>query len=128
MADQPQRDAHRQAPAAGHTVSVRLLGAVAVALLVLTALTVWLSYYNLGQWNLWVALTIATVKASLVALFFMHLRWDRPFNAIIVVAAMLFVLLFIGFTLMDTTHYREHVYPVHSSQYAPDIESRQQRN
>ncbi len=37
------------------------------------------------------ALAIATVKAALVALFFMHLRWDKPVNAIIAVAGFLFL-------------------------------------
>jgi len=47
-----------------------------VALLVLTAATVWVSYFNLGMWNAAVALVIASMKASLVAIFFMHLRHE----------------------------------------------------
>ncbi len=111
----------------GHIVPPRTLGAVCVALLAFTGLTVWLSYFHLGNWNLWAALGIATVKAGLVVLFFMHLKYDRPFNAVLILAALLFVLLFVGFTLIDTTHYRDQLYPVDSPQYAPRIESQRQR-
>lgn len=45
-------------------------------LLVLTAVTVEVSFLNLGLWNAAVALTIASVKAVLVALYFMHLRHE----------------------------------------------------
>ncbi len=52
--------------------------AVFVALLLLTVVTVLVSYVDLGLWNAVVALLIASVKASLVALFFMHLKGERP--------------------------------------------------
>ena len=57
-----------------------------LALLVLTGITVGAAYIDLGSGNVVVALIIATIKASLVALFFMHLRWEKPVNAIIAVA------------------------------------------
>jgi cytochrome c oxidase subunit 4 len=51
---------------------------VGVALLIGTVLTVWASYIDLGHhWNIVLALVIATVKASLVALFFMHLISEK---------------------------------------------------
>lgn len=51
---------------------------VGAALLIGTVLTVWASYVDLGHhWNIVLALIIATVKASLVALFFMHLISER---------------------------------------------------
>ena len=55
----------------------------------------------------WLSLTIATVKAALVILFFMHLLWDKPLNAIIILSSLIFVALFLGFTLMDAEGYRE---------------------
>ena len=48
---------------------------------------------------------VATIKGSLVALYFMHLRWDRPYNAIIFVASLLFLGVFLGFALLDTAEY-----------------------
>jgi len=71
---------------------------------------------------------IASVKAVLVALFFMHLWYDRPFNAILPVAAVLFVLLFVGLTLMDTARYNPYVDRPESKEYAPAIEEQRQRS
>ena len=48
---------------------------------------------------------VATVKGTLVALYFMHLRWDRPFNSIIFVGSLLFLGIFLGFALLDTAEY-----------------------
>lgn len=73
-----------------------------VTLLVLTAVTVGVSYVNFGGANLWIALIVATVKASVVALVFMHLFWDHRFHSIILVMAALFLAVFIAFTMFDT--------------------------
>ena len=43
----------------------------------------------------------SVVKATLVSLFFMHLRWDRPFNLLVLVGSMLFVVLMMVFCMMD---------------------------
>lgn len=72
-----------------------------VALLILTGLTIGASYIDLGSGNVVVALAIATVKATLVALFFMHLLWDKPVNRIIAVAGFLFLGIFLMFDLID---------------------------
>lgn len=127
MADQTSDTPNAERPAVGHVVPPRVLLFVCISLLALTWITFAASYYNLGTWNLWVALGIASVKALLVALFFMHLRYDRPFNAILLLGAILFVLIFVGLTLLDTVHYRDYIFPVQSSEYAPLMQSRQQR-
>jgi cytochrome c oxidase subunit 4 len=85
----------------GHVVPLWLLAAVFGALLMLTGLTVAVAQVDLGNLNLYLALAIAAAKASLVVLFFMHLYWDRPFNAMVFVGCLLFVSLFIGITLTD---------------------------
>jgi cytochrome c oxidase subunit 4 len=131
MGDQTAKPAAAANPghaAAGHVIPVPVLLGVCVALLVLTWVTLFVAGYNLGTWNLWVALGIASTKALLVALFFMHLRYDRPFNAILLVGAVLFLLLFVGLTLLDTVHYRPYVDQPESKEYAPLIESKQQRS
>ncbi len=69
--------------ALGHVVPVAVLLVVFGALIVLTAATVAATWIDLGGWNLGIALGIATVKAALVALYFMHLRYDHPFHALI---------------------------------------------
>ena len=61
----------------------------------------------MGDLNIVVAMGVATIKATLVGLYFMHLRWDRPFNAIILVGSLLFLGIFLGFTLLDTGEYQE---------------------
>ena len=102
----------------GHIVPLRVLVAVWVALVVLTIATVKAVDFNLGSLNIWIALGIATVKASLVALYFMHLRYDKPFNAVILVSALVFLALFVTLAMMD------------SLEYQPDIrewEARQER-
>ena len=51
--------------------------------------------------NVVIALTIATIKASLVALFFMHLIHDKVMNSIILVSSFIFLGVFVGFTYAD---------------------------
>ena len=89
----------------GHVVSLKILLGVFGALFVLTILTVAASEVDFGELNLIIALAIAVVKASLVVLFFMHLFWDRPFNAIVFVGCLIFVGLFISLALLDTGQY-----------------------
>jgi cytochrome c oxidase subunit IV len=72
------------------------------ALLVLTAVTVGASYVDFGAANLWIALLIASAKAATVALVFMHLYWDHKFHAVIFGVSLVFLAIFIIFTLFDT--------------------------
>ena len=85
-----------------HHPPARLYAAVLGALLVLTVITVYAASFNFGNMNIVIALFIATVKGSLVALFFMHLRYDKPLNALIFLAGIFFLALFLGFCLIDT--------------------------
>ncbi len=80
-------------------------------LIALTALTVTVSYLNMQNVKVLTAMMIATVKATLVALYFMHLRYDRPIYAVILLSALLFVLLFIGLALTDTQSYQPDLIP-----------------
>jgi cytochrome c oxidase subunit 4 len=70
-------------------------------LIVLTLLTVKVSYYDFGEANIIIALLIATMKAGLVAAFFMHLRYDKLFNTLTLLAAFLFLAIFILLTYDD---------------------------
>lgn len=97
-------------PLGVHVVSLPVLLGVFAALIVLTWLTVAASQLNLGDGNLALAIGIATVKASLVALFFMHLRYDNPFYAVLFVSALVCVALFISLTLLDTLQYAPEMY------------------
>jgi cytochrome c oxidase subunit 4 len=70
-------------------------------LLVLTIITVAAAGFNFGPANVVIALGIASIKATLVALFFMHLRWEKKVNSIIAAAGFLFLGVFIMFCLLD---------------------------
>ncbi len=100
-----------EAAAVGHVVPLRVLATVWGALLLLTVVTVAAAGVNLGNLNLGVAMLIATVKATLVLLYFMHLRYDRPILAIIFASALLFVALFVSIALLDTHAYAPDLIP-----------------
>ncbi len=98
-----------------HVASIKLLVGVWLALMIGTWLTVAVTYVDLGPLNIWIGIGIATAKAFLVALFFMHLRWDKGFNAFVFFAAFGFLAIFIGIALMDTMEYA----PTYIPEYAP---------
>ena len=79
----------------------KTFGITLAALLVLTVITVIVAGFDLGNINVVVAIGIATVKATLVALIFMHLRHDKPINAVIAVSGFLFLGLLLMFCLTD---------------------------
>ena len=60
------------------------------------------SYVDLGKLNLAVVVLIASLKASLVVSFFMHLRWDNKFNALIFISTIFFIGVFFAYTMNDT--------------------------
>ena len=91
-----------------HTASVKVLVATGSSLLVLTLITVLATKVDFGaNINLAVAMTIAVFKASLVILFFMHLKYDRLFHTVVFVSAILAASLFVGFTMMDSGQYQQ---------------------
>src|SRR5271155_3214691 len=72
-----------------------------LALLVLTGITVGASYIDFGSGNVVIALFIASIKAILVALFFMHLRYEKAVMGIVAAAGFLFLWIFLVFCFMD---------------------------
>lgn len=92
-----------------HVMPLPILFGVFATLMALTFLTVAATWVNLGWFNLPIAMAIATVKATLVALYFMHLRYDAPFNGLAFLTALVFVALFILITLLDTVAYKPSV-------------------
>ena len=101
-----QHEAHQEV---GHIVPVRILFVTGMGLLALTLITVWAASFDFGNLNIWIALAIAVLKGSLVVMFFMHLRYDRPFHGVVFVTSLAFVALFISFALTDTTEYEHDV-------------------
>ena len=92
-----------------HPMPVWQLLAVFFALIILTIVTVYQASFDLGNMELVLSLFIATIKASLVVLFFMHMIHDKPLNAIIFLSSFIFVALFLGFTLMDAHAYLDTI-------------------
>ncbi|HTR52300.1 MAG TPA: cytochrome C oxidase subunit IV family protein [Kofleriaceae bacterium] len=91
-----------------HTATVKVLLATGITLLFLTLVTVLATKIDFGaNINLAIAMVIAVTKATLVVLFFMHLRYDRLFHSVVFVSALLAASLFVGFTLMDTSQYQQ---------------------
>jgi cytochrome c oxidase subunit 4 len=97
------------APEAPHVLSVPVLLGAAGTLLLLTAATVVASRLELGALNVVVALAIAGAKATLVALYFMHLRYQGRFQAVVLASAVFFAALLVGFVVFDTTQYQADI-------------------
>ena len=85
-----------------HIIPLRTYLIIGATLLVLTAVTVLVSFVHLGPFNLLVAMLIASVKAILVALFFMHLLYDNKLFMVIFSIGLVFVSVFIILTMFDT--------------------------
>lgn len=100
---------HAADDAGHHVMSPGVLIGTFLALIGLTILTVGSSYFPLGHWDVVVAMAVATVKALLVAVFFMHLRYDKPLNSLLLVFSLFFVALFIGLTLIDSEQYQPEI-------------------
>jgi len=88
---------HAEHSHGGAAVYVKTL----LALLFLTVVTVGASYIDFGSGNVVIALFIASIKAILVAMFFMHLRYEKAVNGIIACAGFLFLGIFLMFCTID---------------------------
>jgi len=94
-----------------HIVSPIVYLTILGALLVGTALTVWASFIDLGEWHIapgltlfWnpvVALAIACTKMTLVVLFFMHVKYSTKLTKLTVATGLIMFLVLVGMTLSD---------------------------
>lgn len=84
-----------------HIVGPGVYVAILLALLLGTALTVWASFLELGPWNPVIALAIATTKAILVVLFFMHVKYSTKLTKLTVFAGIFTFFILISMTLAD---------------------------
>jgi caa(3)-type oxidase subunit IV len=105
MANHPENNGHSGHGSTGgshhHILPNKVLFGIGGALLVLTVLTVAVAHVDLGRLNFVVAIAIAAFKATLVALFFMNLWYDRKENGVIFATSFLFLAIFIVLTSMD---------------------------
>lgn len=92
---------------------------IGTILIVLTGVTVWIAQIDFGSYNLLIAMIIAAVKASLVALFFMHLKYDSKLYLLIFIASIFFLAVFIIITMFDTLR-RGDIYDIKGQTINPN--------
>lgn len=121
MANYREHDGHGHDDGAVHVHvhPMSLYIGIFLTLIVLTVVTVATSYIDIDGWmipgtphgaggiNLALAMVIATTKAAFVVTWFMHLKDDNRFNALVFLGSTLFVAVFLAYTMNDTA-YRGH--------------------
>jgi len=100
-----------------HIVSPKVYAAVLTALLVGTVLTVEAAKVDLGRLNIVAALGIATIKMTLVILFFMHGKYSSRRTQLVIVAGFFWLAIMLGLTLQDYS--TRHAEPSRSQLSAP---------
>ena len=84
-----------------HVLPLKIYYGIFAALMVLTGLTVWVATIDLGKANVVVALTIACIKALLVILFFMHVRYSSRLTWMFAAAGFLWLAILFTLTMSD---------------------------
>src|SRR6186713_707249 len=84
-----------------HVLPKSIYYTIFLSLMVLTAATVAVAYINLGSFNFPVAIGIAITKATLVVLFFMHVKYSSQLTKMVVAIAIFFLLVLLGLTMTD---------------------------
>jgi cytochrome c oxidase subunit IV len=92
---------HAQEGAQGHISPLSLYIGIFLALMVLTAVTVFAAFVNLGSFNAPVALGIAILKATLVILYFMHVKYSSRLTKLTVATGLFFLVILLTETMMD---------------------------
>ncbi|HVP56300.1 MAG TPA: cytochrome C oxidase subunit IV family protein [Candidatus Eisenbacteria bacterium] len=87
---------HRQ-----HVIPASIYVGIWATLMFFTGLTVFVSFIELHNWNIVLALVIATIKATLVVLFFMHLYYSSKLTKVTVIAAVFFLFLLLALSMTD---------------------------
>ena len=109
MAHSELQHGHSTADPAHHVTGIPTYLGIFFALMVLTALTVWVAFQEFGAFNTIIALGIASLKAVLVMLFFMHLRHSTRLTWVVVVVSfamvgVLFVLTYSDYLSRPMSH------------------------
>lgn len=84
-----------------HKIPLRIYYLVFATLALLTLITVEVAFYDFGILNFWLALLIASVKATLVILWFMHVRYSTGLTGLFVGAGFIFLAIMLTFFFMD---------------------------
>ena len=85
-----------------HIIPSKTYYAIWVLLLILTAVTAWVATIDLGPLNTVVALVIATSKALIVTLFFMHVKYtSEKLTKVVIVSALFWLLILLALSMVD---------------------------
>lgn len=84
-----------------HIVPIPIYLTIFATLLVMTGVTVWAAYQDFGVFNLAIALAIAAFKATLVVLYFMHVKYASKLTQLASVLGFIWLSIMIGFTYSD---------------------------
>jgi cytochrome c oxidase subunit 4 len=87
-----------------HMMSYGKLAAVLIVLLIFTGVTVGVSYFDMGVYNVPIALGIACFKVSLVLLFFMHLKYESIAIKVSFISTICFLAIMISLTFLDIAY------------------------
>jgi cytochrome c oxidase subunit IV len=102
MADQTTTaEAYTDTHGEHHVVPIPTYLVVFAALMILLVLTLVAASQDLGEWNLVIAITIAVIKALLIVLYFMHLRWSSYLVRVFAGAALFWLTILFVLTLQD---------------------------
>lgn len=87
-----------------HTIPSKTYYGIWILLLILTGLTAWIATVDLGPLNTIVAIAIATIKATVVVLFFMHVKYaSEKMTKVVIVSALFWMLILLLLSLVDYT-------------------------
>ena len=109
-----------------HIVSPGIYLTIILTLMALTGITVWAAFVDLGKFNIVVALAIATTKATLVVLFFMHAKYTPRRTQLVIIAGIFWLAILLFMTMSDyisRVDYRGVRFPM--SQAISDTTNRQ---
>ncbi len=85
-----------------HIVPSKLYWTIWIVLICLTGLTAWIATVDLGPFNTVVALLIASIKATIVVLFFMHVKYtSEKLTKMVIVTAMFWLLILLALSMAD---------------------------
>jgi cytochrome c oxidase subunit 4 len=84
-----------------HIVSPKIYAVIFTSLMIGTGITVWAAFQNFGKLNIVIALVIATIKASLVVLYFMHARYSSKRTQLVIVCSVFWLAIMLALTLSD---------------------------
>jgi cytochrome c oxidase subunit 4 len=86
-----------------HIVSPVVYIVIFVSLMLGTGITIWAAFQNFGKFNIVIALAIATIKATLVILYFMHARYSAKRTQLVIVCSVFWLAIMLALTLSDYT-------------------------